>query len=141
MKLADPQDLQIFAIIDATMEIHRQLGYGFLKAVYKDAAVIEFSLCNIPFQHEVLIPIKYKDHLLPTHCRADFVCFSDIFVEFKAIPNLSAIEEAQVLNYLKATGMKRGLLINFGYPDLQYKSLISDCEAIHNSKYKPAQSA
>jgi GxxExxY protein len=123
MKLVDPQDPQFFTIIDATMEIHRQLGHGFLTAVYKDAAVIEFSLRKIPFQHEVLVPIKYKDHLLPTHCRVDFICFSDIFVEFKAIPNLSAVEEAQVSNHLKATGIRCGLLVNFGHPNLQYKIL------------------
>ncbi|CAG1012901.1 hypothetical protein ANAEL_04541 [Anaerolineales bacterium] len=141
MKLADWQDTQIFSIIDATMEIYRQLGYGFITAVYKDAAVIEFSLRNIPFQHDVLIPIKYKDHLMPTHCRADFICFSDIFIEFKAVPNLSVIEETQALNHMKATRIRRGLLINFGYPDLQYKILDLDCEAVRDLKNEPASSA
>ncbi len=140
MKLVDPQDLQISAIVSAATEIHCQLGCGFLKAVYKDAAIIEFSLRNIPFQYEVLIPVKYKDYLLPTHYRVDFICFSDVFVEFEAISNLSAIEEAQTLNHIKATGLRDGLLINFGSPSLQHKSFVWDCETIHNSKKISVQS-
>jgi len=141
MKLAEPQDTQTGAIIDAALEIHRQLGYGFAQAIYKDAAVIEFALRNIPYQREVLLPIKYKDYLLPTHYEADFICFSDILVEFMAMSDLSNFEEMQVLNCLKATGIRCGLLINFGSVGLQYKNLACDCEAIPNSKNKPAQSA
>ncbi len=124
IKTAEARDPQTYAIIGAAMEIHRQLGHGFLEAVYQDAAVIEFPTKQIPFQREVLLPIKYKNILLPTHYRADFVCFSEIIVEFKALSRLSNVEEAQLLNYLKATGLKRGLLINFGAPSLQYKRLV-----------------
>jgi len=92
--------------------------------VYHDAAVIEFPLRHIPFEKEVTLPIRYKGILLPTHYRADFVCFGEIIVEFKALSRLSSVEESQLLNYLKATGMKRGLLINFGAPSLQYKRLV-----------------
>ena len=106
------------------MEIHRQLGHGFLEAVYQEAAVIEFPLKQISFEREVNLPIKYKDIPLPIHYRADFVCFSEIIVEFKALSRLSTNEEAQLLNYLKATGLKRGLLINFGTSSLQYKRLV-----------------
>jgi GxxExxY protein len=124
IKTAEARDPQTYAIIGAAMEIHRQLGQGFLEAVYQDAAVIEFPTKQIPFQREVLLPVKYKNILLPTHYRADFVCFSEIIVEFKALSRLSNVEEAQLLNYLKATGLKRGLLINFGAPSLQYKRLV-----------------
>ena len=124
MKLTDERDPQTYAIIGATMEIHRQVGHGFLEAVYQDAAVIEFPLKQIPFEKEVLLPVKYKNILLPTHYRADFVCFSEIIVEFKALSRLSNVEEAQLLNYLKTTGLKRGLLINFGASSLQYKRLV-----------------
>lgn len=124
IKTAEARDPQTYAIIGAAMEIHRQLGHGFLEAVYQDAAVIEFPTKQIPFQREVLLPVKYKNILLPTHYRADFVCFSEIIVEFKALSRLSNVEEAQLLNYLKATGLKRGLLINFGTPSLQYKRLV-----------------
>jgi GxxExxY protein len=141
MKSAEQQDPQMSAIIAAALEIHRQLGHGFVQAIYKDAAVIEFALRNIPYQREVLLPIKYKDYLLPTHYKADFICFSDILVEFAAMSDLSNFEEMQVLNSLKATGIKRGLLLNFGSVGLQYKSLIRDCEGIQNSKNKPVSFA
>ena len=124
MKIVEERDPQTYAIIGATMEIHRQLGHGFLEAVYQEAAVIEFPLRQIPFQREVPLPIKYKNILLTTYYRADFVCFSEIIVEFKALSRLSTVEEAQLLNYLKATGLKRGLLINFGASSLQYKRLV-----------------
>ena len=124
MKTTEARDPQTYAIIGAAMEIHRQLGHGFLEAVYQDAAVIEFSLRDIPFEKEVTLPVRYKDILLPSHYRADFICFSEIIVEFKALSRLSSVEEAQLLNYLKATSLKRGLLINFGDSSLQYKRLV-----------------
>ncbi len=120
----DARDPQTYAIIGAAIEIHRQLGHGFLEAVYQDAAVIEFPLHGIPFEREVLLPIKYRDIILPSRYRADFICFSDIIVEFKALTGLSGVEEAQVLNYLKATGFQRALLFNFGTSRLQYKRLV-----------------
>jgi GxxExxY protein len=124
MKIVEERDPQTYAIIGAAMEIHRQLGYGFLEAVYQEAATIEFSLKGVPFAREVALPIKYKDILLSTHYRADFVCFSEIIVEFKALSRLSNVEESQLLNYLKATGLQRGLLINFGAASLQCKRLV-----------------
>jgi GxxExxY protein len=124
LRIEEGRDPQTYAILGAAMEIHRQLGHGFLEAVYQDAAVIEFAKRAIPFEREVLLPIQYKGIPLPSHYRADFVCNSEIVVEFKALSNLSTIEEAQVLNYLKATGLNRGLLINFGAPSLQYKRLV-----------------
>jgi len=138
LKIAEERDPQTYAIIGAAMEIHRQLGHGFLEAVYQDAAVIEFPLRKIPFEKEVSLPIRYKDTLLPSHYRADFICFSEIIVEFKALSRLSSVEEAQLLNYLKATGLKRGLLINFGAPSLQYKRMVWGYE---DKKIKSASSA
>ncbi len=119
MKKSEALDPQTYAIIGACMEVHRQLGHGFLEAVYQEAAVIEFPNHNIPFEREVSLPIQYKGVTLPTKYRADFVCFSDVVVEFKAISNLTNVDEAQILNYLKATGFRRGLVINFGAPSLQ----------------------
>jgi GxxExxY protein len=124
MSIVEERDPQTYAIIGAAMEIHRQLGHGFLEAVYQEAAIIEFSLRQIPFQREVALPVRYKDVLLPIHYRADFICFSEIVVEFKALSKLTTLEESQVLNYLKATEMKRGLLINFGSSSLQCKRLV-----------------
>ena len=124
MKKRSVRDPQTYAIIGAAMEIHRRLGHGFLEAVYQEAAVLEFTRKNIPFLREVALPIAYRETILHTSYRADFVCFSDIIVEFKALSRLSGIEESQVFNYLKATGYRRGLLINFGTPSLQYKRLV-----------------
>lgn len=124
MRQVDVRDPQTYAIIGAAMEIHKQLGHGFLEAVYQEAAVVEFPFHKVPFEREVCLPISYRGLTLPTHYRADFVCFGEIIVEFKAISNLTKIEEAQVLNYLKATGFHRGLLLNFGSPSLQYKRFV-----------------
>ena len=138
MKIVEERDPQTYAIIGAAMEINRQLGHGFLEAVYQEAAVIEFPLKQIPFEKEVNLPVRYKTIALPIHYRADFVCFSEIIVEFKALSRLSSLEESQILNYLKATGLKRGLLINFGTSSLQYKRLVWGYE---ESIKKSAQSA
>ena len=128
MRGEDGRDSQTYAIIGACMEVHKQLGCGFLEAVYQDAAVIEFRLREIPFEKEVSLPIQYKRTVLPAHYRADFVYFSEIIVEFKALNVLSSVDEAQVLNYLKATGLERALLVNFGAPSLKYKRLVRGYE-------------
>jgi GxxExxY protein len=138
VRSSEERDPQTYVIIGAAMEIHRQLGHGFLEAVYQDAAVIEFPLRQIPFEKEVTLPIQYKGNRLPTYYRADFVCFSEIIVEFKALSCLSSVEESQLLNYLKATGLKRGLLINFGASSVQYKRLVWGYE---DKKIKSASSA
>ena len=113
-------DPQTFAIIGAAMEVHRHLGHGFLEAVYQEALAHEFSLRNIPNAREVALPISYKDHLLAIGYRADFLCFSGVVVELKAVSKLTGTDEAQLINYLKATGYERGLLINFGSPSLEF---------------------
>ena len=122
--MVDERDPQTFAIIGAALEIHNQLGHGFLEAVYQEAALLEFHLRQIPFEREVLFELRYKGTLLNTRYRADFVCFGNIIVEFKAQALLTRVDEAKVLNYLKATGYHRGLLINFGSVSLQHKRLV-----------------
>ncbi len=124
MKTINRRDPQTYAIIGAAMDIHKRLGHGFLEAVYQEVAVLEFPQQNIPFKREVAIPVRYRDTILLTSYRADFVCFSDIIVEFKALSHFGTVEESQVLNYLKATGFRRGLLINFGASSLEYKCLV-----------------
>ena len=124
MRKVQQRDPQTYVIIGAAMEIHKRLGHGFLEAVYQEAAVLEFTHKKIPFKREVQLPITYRETILPTAYRADFVCYGEIIVEFKALARLSSVEDAQVLNYLKATGFQRALLINFGAPSLEYKRLV-----------------
>ena len=118
------EDKQTYFIIGAAMAVHRILGCGFLEAVYQDALEQEFLLQNIPFLREKELPVIYKTIRLNTYYRMDFVCFDSIVVELKAIQELTSREEAQVLNYLKASGMKRALLINFGKEQLEFKRLV-----------------
>jgi len=106
------------------MEVHRELGTGFLEGVYQDALEIEFERRNIPFQREQPVPVLYKGVTLGVPYRADFVCYGSIIVELKAIKTLTDVESAQVLRYLKATGFELALLINFATPRLDYKRLI-----------------
>lgn len=113
-----------YEIIGAAIEVHRVMGHGFLEAVYQEALSIEFSLRKIPFQKEVDLPIYYKDKILSTSYRADFLCYDSVIVELKAISQLSGKEEAQIINYLKATGLETGLLLNFGANSLEYKRFV-----------------
>jgi GxxExxY protein len=118
------KDPQSHAIIAAAMEVHRELGCGFLEAVYQCALALEFQQQSIPFKAEVALPIRYKGKLLTCGYRADFICFEDLLVETKATAELPRVDDAQVINELKATGLERGLLLNFGGPSLQLKRLV-----------------
>ncbi len=121
---ADLKDRQTHAIIGAAIEVHRQLGPRFLEAVYHQALAIEFSARAISFVQEAELPVYYKGELLACSYRADFVCYDEVIVELKALKAITGVEEAQVLNYLKATGFTRGLLLNFGRRSLEFKRLI-----------------
>lgn len=118
-------DPETYAVIGAAMEVHAELGPGFLEPVYQEALAIEFAAKAIPFQREVQLPVNYKGQQLSTYYRVDFICFGNILVELKALKIISGTEESILLNYLKATGHERGLLLNFGAPSLQVKRMVS----------------
>ena len=120
----DKKDPRTHAIIGAAMEVHRELGQGFLENIYQSALAVELGARGIPFSKEVAVPVRYKGHLLDSNFRADFVCFNTIIVELKALASVGNNEMAQVINYLKATGMEVGLLLNFGGPLLEFKRII-----------------
>ena len=96
------------------MNVHRELGCGFLEKVYQEALEREFITEGIPYQREVKLRITYKGTPLQQEYIADFVCYGRIIIELKAISKLSDVERAQVINYLKATGYELGILANFG---------------------------
>ena len=118
---AEIRDPETYAVIGAAMEIYNQLGRGFLENVYQEAMLVELETRGIASRCQVDIPIYYKGRLLPCNYRADFVCYGGIIVELKATKSLTDVERAQVLNYLKATGFKRALLINFGAGSLEFE--------------------
>jgi len=119
--VTDQRDRQTYAVIGAAMEVHRVLGGGFLEPVYQMALRLELEHREIPFVAEVALPVQYKGTTLQARYRADFICFGDVLVETKSMERLSAREEGQVINYLAATGLGRGLLLNFGSTHLQFK--------------------
>jgi len=129
----EARDAQTYAIIGACMEVYNELGFGFLEAAYAQALGIEFGLRNISYTREVLTPVFYKGVQLDCPYRADFVCFGEIIVEIKSVKRLTQIERAQVINYLKATGFTKALLINFGGPSLEYERIVLSRE--HRRKH------
>lgn len=105
---------EVYQIVGAAIAVHRELGPGFLESVYEEALQRESISRKIPHQTQVRLPVYYKGVKLDKEFIADYIAYDTIVVEIKCIPRLTKIEEAQILNYLKATGLQVGLLINFG---------------------------
>ena len=120
------RDKRTYNIIGAAMEVHKEIGCGFLEAVYQEAFERELSDRDIPFTAQSAIEIIYKGKPLNKTYQPDFICYGEVIVEIKALSVLSSIEEAQLLNYLKATNLEIGLLINFGTKSLEYKRMINN---------------
>lgn len=114
-----------YLIMGACFEIYANQGPGFLEAVYQESLEIEFRQRGIPFLAQVELATKYKGQPLKQTYKADFVCYETILIELKALSDLTGAPHAQVLNYLKATGFRLGLLINFGsHPRLEYQRIV-----------------
>jgi GxxExxY protein len=105
---------EVFRIQGAIYEVNRELGAGFLEAVYQDCLALEFSAKRIPFTAAPRLELTYKGQKLRQIYQPDFVCFGLVIVELKAVGALIPEHRAQVLNYLKASGLRLGLLVNFG---------------------------
>ena len=108
------------AIIGAAMTVHRVLGAGFLESVYHAALAHELRLLKMQFEHEVRLIVRYKE-IIAGEFKADFIVDGKVVVEIKAISTLTKADEAQILHYLKATGLRVGLLINFGKESLEFR--------------------
>ena len=128
------KDPRTFAIIGAALEVHKILGPGFLEAVYHEALAREMTKRALPYRSEVELPVFYKGERLSTSYRCDFVCYDTVIVEVKAMAHLTGLEEAQVINYLKASDHSVGLLLNFGSASLEHRRFVL-------SPVKSAQSA
>jgi GxxExxY protein len=116
---------EVFATIGAAIEVHKTLGPGFLEAVYHEAMEIESAKIKLPFASPVKLKIQYKGQELKKEYEADMVFFETIIVELKAADRLTSHDEGQLLNYLKVTGYRVGLLINFSsHGKLEWKRLI-----------------
>jgi len=111
-------------IIGAAMEVHRELGPGFLEYVYEESLCHELNLREIYFERQKELDIYYKDLLIPKKYKPDLIIENKVIVELKATSGLMKIEEAQLLNYLKATKLRIGLLLNFATESLEIKRRI-----------------
>lgn len=106
-------------VIGAAIEVHRELGPGLLESIYETCLCHELTLCKIPFQHQVLVPIEYKGLCIDNAHRIDLIVDDKVVVELKAVDVLIPVHEAQLLTYLRITGKRVGLLINFNVPVLK----------------------
>jgi GxxExxY protein len=104
---------ETYAVRGAAIEVHKQLGFGFLEAVYQEALEIELAQRGIPFESQKALSVTYKGQRLKKHYIADIVCIDKFLVELKCVPKFTDVEKAQLLNYLAVTGMRVGLIINF----------------------------
>ena len=115
-----------YSIIGAAMSVHQELGHGFLEAVYQEALEKEFLQREIPYKREMPIKIYYKNEPLNKFYIADFICYDKIIIELKALSALTAEHQGQIMNYLAATKLKLGLLLNFGKKSLEHKRIIRE---------------
>ena len=112
-----------FEVMSAIFEVHNTLGHGFLEKVYENALMIELGLRGIPAEAQKPLVVRFKDIEVGTYC-ADIVVNSKMIIELKAVEAFSRAHEAQVLNYLKGTGFKLGVLVNFGKERVESKRFV-----------------
>lgn len=114
-----------YRIMGACFEVYKEMGCGFLEDVYQECLELELASQAIPFQSQQPLDLRYKGKPLDQKYIPDFICFETIIVEIKALKQLAEEHRAQVHNYLKSTGCKLGLLVNFGhYPKVEYERIV-----------------
>ena len=116
-----------YGIIGACFEVYKEKGNGFLESVYQECLAMELGLAKIPFLEQSKLKLYYKGKPLQQTYVPDFICHEKIILEIKAVKNVTDEHRAQVINYLKATGLKLGLLVNFGhYPKIEYERFVNE---------------
>ena len=116
---------EVYEIAGAAMDVYFTMGTGFLEPIYQEALAIELGRRRIPFEREKPLDIFYKETKLEKKYIADFICFGQIILELKVVPRLTNIEFAQLINYLKITRLRVGVLANFGSrPKLEWKRMV-----------------
>jgi GxxExxY protein len=116
--------LESFEIMGACFEVYKEKGSGFVESVYQECLEIELGLRNIPFKAQQELALTYKGRPLKSKFKPDFICYDKVVLEIKAVGGLTDEHWAQVQNYLRATGLKLGLLVNFGhYPKVEYERI------------------
>jgi len=116
---------ETYEIRGAVFEVYREMGCGFLEAVYQECLEKEFRFQGIPFAAQHELNLHYKGEPLIQTYKPDFICFDCIIVEIKAVKELASEHRAQIHNYLKGSGMKLGLLVNFGhYPKVEIERIV-----------------
>ena len=118
-----PFKMETYKILGLCMEVHNNLGHGFLEIVYKDALEIEFKRNQIPFEREKEYPVNYKGILLPHRFFADFIVYEKIILEVKGVSGIHDEHIAQAINYLKVSKNQVALIVNFGEPKLTFKRI------------------
>jgi GxxExxY protein len=125
---------EAYKVIGACMTVHRELGHGFLEAIYQEALARELEDQKIPFEREQALTVLYKDKPLNKKYFADFICYDSIIIETKAVKALTDDMTAQLFNYLKATRLQLGLLVNFGTPSLEQRRIVCSSYFSSNSQ-------
>jgi GxxExxY protein len=116
---------EVFAVVGAAMEVHRELGNGYLEAVYQEAMELELLARHVPFVAQAQLMTLYKGLPLRKRYVADFVCYDQVIVELKVAERLTKVDQSQLLNYLHTTGKRVGVLINFGSTvPLEWKRMV-----------------
>ena len=116
---------ETYKLIGLCMKVHRELGCGFLEPVYQEAYEMILKAEGVPYQREKSLPIYFMGQKLTKEYFADFVCYDKIILEFKAVSSLTAAHEAQLMNYLKASKMRMGLLCNFAETSFVYRRFVN----------------
>lgn len=120
-----------YKIKGCMMEVHTELGPGFLEQVYQEALEYEFKKAGIPYKREAHLKIKYKDISLNKDYIADFICYDKIIIELKTVSDIIDIHKCQELNYLKATGLQLGIIGNFAKKSLETARVVNSYNLLY----------